>query len=299
MNQTTTRPLPPPSAPPPQRKSAKDPEPVLAPATGFKIETGVVRRPQRITLYGPGGVGKTTLASMIPGKPLFLDLDKGSNDISVSRISGIESLDDLRSIIQSDTLTQGYDSLILDTGTRAEELCLDWTVKNIPHEKGFPIKRLEDYGFGKGYRHVYDTFLLLKNDLERAISRRGQNVVLICHDTINTVPNPAGEDFLRYEPALQHPKSGQNSIRDLVYQWSTHVFYLGFDVVAKDGKGRGGGMRTIWTTERPTHKAKMRGRIQSGAYESLPWNDPAEDGKILWDLVFAEEAQQEVTNATA
>ena len=186
---------------------------------------------------------------------------------------------------------------MLDTVTRAEELCVAWTLDNVPHDKGNPIKRLEDYGFGKGYRHVYDTFMLLKNDLERAISRRGQNVVLICHDTTNTVPNPAGEDFLRYEPALQHPKSGQNSIRDLVYQWSTHVFYIGFDVISVDGKGRGSGTRTIWTTERPTHRAKMRGRIQSGAPESLPWNEPTTDAASFWGYVF--HAPEEVANAEA
>lgn len=289
--QQTSAPTKLPPAPPQRRAQAAPAEPLAPPA--FQVETGVKKRPQRIMLFGPGGVGKTTLASLIPGPALFLDLDNGSNDIDVARIGGINSLDDLRSIVQSDSICNGYQHLILDTGTRAEELSVEWTLKNVPHEKGSPIKRLEDYGFGKGYRHVYDTFMLLKNDLERAISRRGQNIVVICHDTINTVPNPAGEDFLRYEPALQHPKSGQNSIRDLMYQWCSHVIYVGFDVISVDGKGRGSGTRTIWLTERPTHRAKMRGRLQAGADESLPWNRPEEDAEALWSLIFKPEAQAE------
>ena len=37
------------------------------------------------------------------------------------------------------------------------------------------------------------------------------NVILICHDCTATVPNPTGEDWLRYEPRLQSPGSGNRT----------------------------------------------------------------------------------------
>ena len=112
-----------------------------------------------------------------------------------------------------------------------------------------------------------------------ALIRRGQNVILLAHDCITDVPNPASENFIRYEPHLQNPKSGASSIRNRVVQWADYVLYLGYDVVAKDGKGHGAGTRTIWTSERPSHVAKSR-----TALDEIPFEN-ATDGTI-WTHIF-------------
>jgi hypothetical protein len=142
--------------------------------------------------------------------------------------------------------------------TRAEELCVAHTLATIPHEKGHRVNRIEDYGYGKGYQFVFDTFLPLLADLDRHC-RAGRNVVLVCHDCTTSVPNPAGEDWLRWEPRLQSPASGKASIRLRVKEWADHVLFLGYDVdVDKEGKGRGSGTRTLWPTELPHCLAKSR-----------------------------------------
>ncbi len=130
-------------------------------------------------------------------------------------------------------------------------------VKTIPHEKGNKVERIEDYGYGKGYQHVYDAFLTLLGDLDAHV-RAGRNVVLICHDCTNSVPNPAGEDWLRYEPRLQSAGSGKASIRLRTREWADHMLFLGYDVDVKDGKGRGSGTRTIYPCELPHCMAKSR-----------------------------------------
>ena len=137
---------------------------------------------------------------------------------------------------------------------------------------------IEAYGYGKGYGYVFDTFLPLLADLDRH-SRAGRNVCLIAHDCTSTVPNPAGEDWLRYEPRLQSPASGKASIRLRVREWADHVLFVGYDVaVDKDGKGRGAGTRTLYTSELPHCMAKSR-----STQEVIPVD---RDGAAVWNKII-------------
>ena len=242
----------------------------------FPIISGKVNSPQRIIIFGPGGIGKSTLASLAP-KPVFLDIEGGTNDMDVPRVEGLNSFADLRACLQSDAL-DGFGTVILDSATRAEELSAAHALATIKHEKGMSVTSIEGYGFGKGYTHVYDMFLLLLADLDSQV-RRGRHVILIAHECISDVPNPTGDDFIRYEPHLQSPKSGKNSIRNRVIQWSDHVLFIGYDVVTEDGKGKGGGTRTIYTSEMPSHIAKSR-RVSV----AQPFTGP-EDGSIWGHII--------------
>jgi len=153
-----------------------------------------------------------------------------------------------------------------------------WTIANVPHEKrDVAIRRIEDYGFGKGYQHVYDSFLKLLGDLDQH-ARAGRHVVLICHDCTSNVPNPSGDDWLRYEPRLQTTNSGKASIRLRVKEWADHLLFVGYDVDVRDGKGRGSGTRTIYPVERPHCMAKSRTLADPIVYQR---NDRA-----LWDQLL-------------
>ncbi len=259
---TTTTPTRPPMRPLPTR--AIPPPPTAQPRGSVKFGNISSGAGHRVVLYGPGGIGKTSLAAALPGPVAFFDLDDSLprlasqlDTANLMPVSGVDSWDALRDALQA----EGWDqikSIVIDTGTRAEELAISKTLESVPHEKGTKVQRLEDYGFGKGFQHVYDTFLPLLADLDRH-SRQGRNVAILCHDCTSTVPNPAGEDWLRYEPRLQSPNSGKASIRLRVREWADHVLFLGYDVdVGKDGKGRGAGTRTIYPAELPHCMAKSR-----------------------------------------
>lgn len=255
--------------PPPPKAGASAPPPKTAlppPAAGpvaaqpvnperFAITSGRIGGPQRILLYGPGGIGKSSLAALTP-QPVFLDIERGTREIDVPRIDTIETFSDLRACLQSSAL-DGFATVVIDSATKAEELAVAHALATIPHEKGHRVSSLEGYGFGKGLSHVYDTFLLLLSDLDKQV-RAGRNVILVAHDCVADAPNPVGEDFIRYEPHLQSPKSGKASIRNRVVQWADHVLFIGYDVIASEGKGKGTGTRTIWPVERPDHVAKSR-----------------------------------------
>jgi len=270
--------------PPPARKGTPHPPPpVAAPvavpsADRFPVSSGRVASAQRVMFYGPGGIGKSTLASLAPGC-VFLDIEESTKNLDASRVGGIETWADLRACLQSSALGS-YKTIVIDSVTRAEEMAVAHTIATVPHEKGSKVTSVEGYGFGKGYQHVYETFCHLLVDLDRHV-RAGRNVVLIAHDCTADVPNPVGEDFIRFEPHLQQPKSGKASIRERVFQWADHVLFIGYDVVSEDGKGKGGGTRTIWPVERPDHRAKSR-----SISDPLPYEN-ATDGAI-WPLILGD-----------
>jgi len=257
-------------------------------SVSFEIKSGAVFGPQRVLLYGQGGIGKTVLASLAP-RPLFIDLEGGTKTLNVSRVDGITDFSSLRAFLAAGVPDQ-FDTVVLDSGTKAEAWATEYMIKTRPLSQGVFAQGIEDYGYGKGYRHLFDIFCLMVMDLDNVVAA-GKNVIVIAHDCAATVPNPAGEDFLRYEPHLQAPASGKNSIRNHLIQWADHVLYLGLDVFAKDGKATGGGSRTIYTTGTADHIAKHR-QMQVEIPASIPFTSPA-DGRI-WKYILPE-----VGNATA
>lgn len=242
----------------------------------FKIQEGVGTGGQRIVVVGTGGIGKTTLLAQIPNT-LVLDIENGARSVGVKRIANVTRLDELRAILQS-KIVESFDNIFIDSGTKAEELAVAHVLANVPNEKGQAVNTIEGYGWGKGYSHVYDTFTPLLADLDR-LAERGKNVGFTAHICTSNVPNPIGDDFIRYEPRLQNGKEGKHSIRNRVVEWADHVFFIGYDVIAKDGKARGNGSRMIYTQERPTHIAKSR-----TLNEIVPFEH--KDDTRLWQMLF-------------
>ena len=263
---TTARPMPPP------RSS-------LPAATAVEFGQLASHAGHRVLVYGPGGIGKTTLAATAPGPVAVFDLDDSLNVLADSLADY-----DVRPVIADDWASirnmlagSGWDSIktiVIDSATKAEELCAQWVLANVKHEKGNRIARIEDYGFGKGYQHIYETWLCLLNDLDKHV-KAGRNVILIAHDCTTSVPNPTGEDWLRYEPRLQSPGSGKGSIRLRVREWCDHMLYIGYDVEVTDRKGRGSGTRTIYPNELPHCMAKsrtLRDPMYYQQYDATLWN---------------------------
>ena len=228
---------------------------------------------ERFAIHGPGGVGKSTLAYTAPGPVAVFDLEDSmylvrkqmpaETQAQLRRVAGIKTWQDIRTALNSD----GWDEIktvVIDSATRAEELATAFVVATIPHEKGHKVSKIEEYGFGKGYQYVYDVFLTLLGDLD-AHARAGRHIVLICHECTATVPNPSGDDYLRFEPRLQSLGSGKASIRHRVKEWADHLLFFGFDVEVagssrqgKPGKGKGNGTRTVWPVEMAHCMAKSR-----------------------------------------
>ena len=132
-------------------KTKSMPAPPQTRVTFGKIKPGVGHR---IVLYGPGGIGKTTLAATAPGPVAFFDLDDSlpvlgdqlkACDLRI--VTGVDGWADLRAALNR----PGWDdikTIVIDSATRSEELATTWVLEQVSHETGKSIKieRIEDYG---------------------------------------------------------------------------------------------------------------------------------------------------------
>ena len=256
-----------PKAPPKRGPAAAAPKPVTKPAAAVVFADIPTGKGERTVIYGPGGIGKTSLALTAEGPVAVVDLDESlailQAQLPADVLAGVKLVGGTEPDFQTmrDALNApGWDdikTIIVDSATKAEELALAWVLKNVRTEKGQEAKRIEDYGFGKGYSHIYEAMLALFADLDRH-SRAGRNVIVICHECTTTVPNPGGEDFLRWEPRLQAPAKGKNDVRARAIEWADHLLFIGYDINVSENKAKGHGSRTIYPQELPHCRAKSR-----------------------------------------
>ena len=243
---------------PPPAKRPPSPGPAPASGSGAPLGDMVITRGvvtgagQRIVLYGDAGAGKTTLASVLP-VPVFIDVERSTQELDTARVE-CHSYNEVRTRLANPALDE-FKSVNLDSGSVLQTFAHQHVLATIPSEGGKTCNSIEDYGWGKGYRHIYDQFALVLADLDRR-AEMGQHVCLICHAEATQAPNPQGPDWLRWEPQLQSIKN--SNIRSLVLQWAGHVLFLGKDVAVDKGKGIGGTTRTLHVTDQATMLAKSR-----------------------------------------
>ncbi len=250
-----------PAAPP----APKAPAPIRSPrathvsAVPLNISSGVLDTYNRGIIYGTGGIGKTTLAAYLPA-PFFIDVEHGSTKLNVSR-DFASSFDEVRGKLAwfENNMPEGIRSIVIDTGTELQDMAKEKVISTRRTEKGKEVDSIEGYGWGKGWQFVYDEMDAVLADLDRLVEKHGVMPWIICHDIDAPVPNPAGEDYIRWEPSLYGgDKKGRANIRGRFKNWAEYVVFIGYDVHVADGKGRGSGTRTLYTEERPTHIAKSR-----------------------------------------
>lgn len=278
---------PPPLKKPPIRETVPRPKPEAnGQPSKFTLKRVARASAHRIVIYGTGGIGKTSLAMLAPGPVGFIDLENSlgvlqdqlpDDLLAITENDGVTDWATLRNVLQAD-IWAPCRTIVIDSATKAEEWAAQWTLRNIPTDNSQHTNRLEGYGWGKGYKHLFETYLTLFQDLDAHI-RAGRNVVIITHELTTTVPNPAGPDFLRYEPKLQSLKSGEASIRLKMKEWADHLLFVGYDIVIdKDGIAQGGGSRTIYPRERPFCMAKSRTLADPIQFE--------QGNNLLWTTLF-------------
>jgi phage nucleotide-binding protein len=246
-------------------------------AQKFTLQFGKpnVNEGRRILIYGAGGVGKTTLALGLKGKTAFIDLDNslgklGGQTVNFENIDILQGVNDWASLIGMLGAEgwEPYNNIVIDTMTMAEQLAVEHTLDTVPNGNS-KAKSIEDYGYGKGYGFVFETFLTLLPILEKH-SKAGRNIVFICHDCQRTVANPAGGDYLRFEPRLQDPASGKGSIRLRLREWCDDVLFVTYDVSVdeKSRKAKGAGLRSVYTQDQLWCMAKSRSTTDTLSLDS-------------------------------
>lgn len=87
----------------------------------MKLSSGNVVTAQRLVIYGPSGVGKTTFAGRFPGA-LILDIENGSKNFAVSRVEEIRTLDDVNEALAYAAGEPAVETVAIDTADWLEPM---------------------------------------------------------------------------------------------------------------------------------------------------------------------------------
>lgn len=243
----------------------------------------------KIMLHGKYGMGKTNLAALAP-VPVFIGgLDAGGSKIkhpvtgeNLKVIPGVETFQDVRDVLHQVDLFNPYETVVLDTGTQLQHLGLLHTFITVKGPQGIICTNIEQYGYHKGYRYLYDTMHHILGDLDPLI-KRGKNVIIVCQSIQTKVSNPGGEDFLRDTPDLQtDPKA--NVAADYM-SWADHIFMIDHhNVTAESGKAVATGGRVIKV--HPEIHFEAKSRTLGPELATVSFDDKTDDS--IWRFLFGE-----------
>lgn len=236
----------------------------------MKISRGLQTGPQKVVLYGPEGIGKSTFGAQFPA-PLFLDVEQGTRHIDVARFDPPPASWTALLAAVKEFLTERpteFGTLVLDTADWAEQMCIRH-VCDSNQKKG-----VEDFGYGKGYVYVAEAFGELLNLLGDVVTA-GYNVVILAHAKMRKFeqPDEAGA-YDRWELKLS------KQVAPMVKEWADMVLFANYKtMVITTGKGdslkakaQGQGRRVLYTTHHSCWDAKNR--------HGLPDELPLDYGQI-------------------
>jgi len=229
------------------------------------IITGRHHEPDRILLYGTEGVGKSTVGAASGG--IFIASEDGIGHLDVPKFPTPETFDEvldcLRVLYTNET---SYPAVVIDT--------LDW-VEHLIHEQGRKESGLsldKWNAYGQGVKIAMDYHRRFLAALSQLRAKRNMEILLIAHAAVKDFKNPAGADYMRFQPNL-----AGSTTNEIYKQWVDSVLFANFEEFVKEGegiernKGVSTGNRLLFSERCAAWDAKSRWGIPSEiplSYES-------------------------------
>lgn len=212
--------------------------------------------PPRLLIYGPEGMGKTTLAAEFPN-PVFLQVEDGTPaDTELTSFGELGSYEQIVEAIQS-LIADDHDfnTVVIDSISRLEGLVF----AEVCRRNNW--KTIEAPGYGKGYKEADYIWNELLEGLGVLRKERRMNVVLIGHAKIDRFDDPTTSSYSRFELDL-HDRAAALISREV-----DAILLVKQDVVVKEedqgfnkkrAVANGGEQRWIYAEGRPGFVAKNR-----------------------------------------
>lgn len=217
----------------------------------MEITRGKIPTAKKTVIYGPEGIGKSTLAACFPNA-VFIDTEGSTKELTVGRLPApTRWVDIINEVKWAAAHPEELDTLIVDTIDWAESMA----VHKVCEDKG--LKDIESAGYGKGYTFLAEEIKRLLRHLD-AVIKSGTNVVIVAHAQMRKFeqPDEAGA-YDRWELKLQ------KKVAPLVKEWADMVLFCNYkvnvvtDSTTKSKKAKGG-KRVMYTTHNPCWDAKNR-----------------------------------------
>ena len=216
----------------------------------LNITSGKISRAQKCVIYGPEGIGKTTIASRF-NNPLFIDTEGGTAHMDVSRLDKPTSWVGLVSLVEAVAAEKGIcGTLVLDTADWAEQICIADTCAK------YKKAGIEEFGYGKGYTYVAEEFTKLLSALDKVIEA-GITVVVTAHAKMRKFEQPDEMGaYDRWEMKLS------KQVAPLLKEWADMLLFCNYKTFVvsteTDKKKAAGGKRVMYASHHPCWDAKNR-----------------------------------------
>lgn len=216
----------------------------------MNITSGKILTAQKVVIYGPEGIGKSTFASQFPD-PLFCDTEGSTKNMDVRRFDRPDSAQMIYDCINYvKAHPDACSTFVLDTA--------DWAEKLLSKQVCAKSKKtgIEDFGYGKGYTYLMEEFGKLLNQLEELIDL-GIHVVVTAHAELKKFeqPDEAGA-YDRWSLKLTKQDS------PILKEWADAVLFVNYKTyVEKTDNNKhkaSGGKRVMYTAHHPCWDAKNR-----------------------------------------
>ncbi len=216
----------------------------------LNITKGKIVRAQKVVIYGPEGIGKSSLAAQFPD-PVIIDTEGGTAHMDVRRIDKPQTWEELLSIVKEVAATPGIcKTLVIDTADWAEQLITTYLCNK------YKQNSIESFGYGKGYTYMAEEFSRLLSACNLVIAA-GVHVVVTAHAKMRKFEQPDEMGaYDRWEMKLSKQTA------PLLKEWCDMLLFCNYQTFVvtseNDTKKAQGGKRVMYTSHHPAWDAKSR-----------------------------------------